>query len=142
MKFLIINLLVILTFVSCMKDKTVPSTTPNSVDTISKIIDSIVGSYRVFVVSYSWPSGQNDTLGFDTLSIGRVAQDSISILNYALSIVPHQLINDSGVAFNGAENFYNATAIFYIDDDSIDFNETALPLWESCCRTRYAGRKI
>ena len=131
-------------YLSCTKAKTTPLVLPTAADTISKIIDSIKGKYRVFVVKDS-----NfyivDSLGFDTIEVLKAGTDSISLLNYTMTFCENQILRGSWFFFLSNQDIAfpptSQTASFFLLKDSLEFI-TGYGGFEWGTYLIYRGKKI
>ena len=141
-------LLVVIVQLACSHDKSSvkPSLTRN--DSISQIIDSIVGDYRVLVIKDSLPgigSIQSDTIGIDTINVAKIGNDSIEISEHSFSFYDDQPLTQPSCYFTYADHSVfpplNCEATFYINIDSISAS-IGYGLFEWGSYLKYQGRKI
>lgn len=121
---------------------------PTASDTISKIIDSAKGRYRVLVTKDSLPGFFPiiiDTLGFDTIEVLRAGGDSISVLNYTMTLCDNPILSGTWFCFfSGQDSVFpptSQTASFFLLNDSVEFRD-GYGIFEWGTYLIYQGRKI
>ena len=133
---------------SCQKDKAPQAYTPTAADSVAKIVDSVKGKYRVLITKDSLPPFSPlviETIGFDTIEVLKIGNDSIEVLNYRMAFNQNQILSGSWFLFSSTnENLNppsNQSAGFYLFNDSIEFMDG---YWgfEIANYLSYNGKKI
>ena len=127
-----------LLYSSCNKD--------DAPEQLPDVIDSIVGSYRVFVMDILLPGIiPVDTIGYDTLLVTRTARDSFSIVGNVLYFdLPFQSPEDSSFVF---QSLFDVNAryqygTFFLYEDSIILIDQEFSFTQHSPAIYYTGRKI